>query len=60
VTILANNQLDKKNNNKDAKIYRSPLKTLWGKILIWALCLAMVLGIVVALIWNLVKMYQGV
>ncbi len=57
---MANNQLDKKDNNKDAKIYRSPLKTLWGKILIWALCLAMVLGIVVALIWNLVKMYQGV
>ena len=60
MTILANkNQVQEKKENK-GKVYHNPLQTLWGKILIWTLCLAMVLGIVIALIWNIVDNFGNV
>ena len=53
------NQVQEKKENK-GKVYYNPLQTLWGKILIWTLCLAMVLGIVIALIWNIVDNFGNV
>lgn len=47
-------------NKKNEKVYHNPLQTLWGKILIITLSLAMVVGILIALIWNLVKMSGNV
>lgn len=48
------NQIQEKNEN-NGKVYHNPLKTIWGKVLIWTLSLAMVLGIIIALIWNIVE-----
>jgi len=60
VTILAKkNEVQEKKENK-GKVYHNPLQTVWGKILIWTLSLAMVLGILIALIWNIVENFGQV
>ncbi|MCR5705429.1 MAG: hypothetical protein K6G48_01315 [Acholeplasmatales bacterium] len=53
------NEVQEKKENK-GKVYHNPLQTVWGKILIWTLSLAMVLGILIALIWNIVENFGQV
>lgn len=50
-----NNQNNKKNVNKTEKVYRNPAKSLWGKIIITVLALAMVFGSLISLIYLMVR-----
>lgn len=50
---------NKQTVNKQNKIienYRNPVQTLWGKIIIWTLLVAMVLGTVIGLIIAIIEM----
>lgn len=61
MTILANNnQVSKKDRKSDGKVYKNPLKTHWGKIIIVAISLSMVLAIIITLIYEIVKMSGNV
>jgi len=57
--LAKKNEVQEKKENK-GKVYHNPLQTVWGKILIWTLSLAMVLGILIALIWNIVENFGQV
>lgn len=43
---------------KQAQAYRNPIKTVWGQVIIWILCLAMVASIVFSFIFLLIKAFK--
>lgn len=53
---------DKKNkdNKPTKKQYTSPLKTVWGKVLVVFLSLLMVAGILASFIYLIIKSIQNV
>lgn len=57
VNILANNN---KKKNEVKKAYKNPISSIWGKILIVALCLAMVGGILASLIYIIISNFGNV
>lgn len=45
-----------KAEQKKNKGYVNPINSIWGRILIWVLCISMVAGIVFALVFALIKL----
>ncbi len=43
-----------KTSNK-TEVYRNPIKSIWGKVIVWILCLAMVASILFSFIYLLIK-----
>lgn len=51
---------DKKKNKEVSKSYGNPIKSVWGKIIIIIISVAMVAGILASLIYLLIKNFAAV
>lgn len=48
-----NNYVSKKEEKKETKKYKNPTSTIWGKAIILFLALAMLLGILIPVIYQI-------
>ncbi len=48
------------NNKNQNKVYKNPIHTLWGKIILWVLCGLMVAGTLATVIYIIITQFGKV
>ena len=49
-----------KNNKENKRPFKNPANTIWGKVFIWILALAMALGGIFSLVYLMIQGFTGV